>query len=443
MRGPFENSEFRRLFAGRIVTNVGDSFYFVAAMWLVYELTGNAFYSGLAGFLTLAPSALQFLAGPLVDRWSIRRTLTGTQAVQAVVVLAVPLAAAYGVLSVWVILAVMPALAALNQLVYPAQTAALPRLLDDDDLVAANSAFAVAYQGVDMVANAAGGALIALVGGVALFALDAFTFGAAALLFATVAVPPAGESAGGTDSGNEVPTAADGGDPNAEDAGAGDPGSPTDYLEQLREGASVLRGTFLAPLIAGAAVLNLAAGMTLAAMPAYADALGAAGLDGSLGGAGAYGILMAAFAGGNLLGALGANVVSNRPFGRILVYGFACSAVLWSVALAADWLPVTALVMALAFVPAGAVNVQLAAVVQSAVPDRLVGRVSSTLGSASAAAIPVGSLVGGAVAGAFGPRTALWATAAGFALLSAFVLTRPSLRGLPVVEQIEIGGDLG
>jgi len=158
MRGPFENSEFRRLFAGRIVTNVGDSFYFVAAIWLVYELTGNAFYSGLAGFLTLAPSALQFLAGPLVDRWSIRRTLTGTQAVQAVVVLAVPLAVAYGVLSVWVILAVMPALAALNQLVYPAQTAALPRLLDDD-LVAANSAFAVAYQGVDMVANAAGGDL--------------------------------------------------------------------------------------------------------------------------------------------------------------------------------------------------------------------------------------------------------------------------------------------
>jgi hypothetical protein len=68
MQGPFGHRGFRRLFAGRVVTNVGDSLYFVAAMWLVYRLTGDPVYSGIAGFLTLAPAALQFLVGPLVDR---------------------------------------------------------------------------------------------------------------------------------------------------------------------------------------------------------------------------------------------------------------------------------------------------------------------------------------------------------------------------------------
>lgn len=50
MRGPFESSEFRRLFAGRVITNVGDCIYFVAAMWLVYELSGNVLYSDWPAF---------------------------------------------------------------------------------------------------------------------------------------------------------------------------------------------------------------------------------------------------------------------------------------------------------------------------------------------------------------------------------------------------------
>lgn len=72
------NPWFRRLFVGRIVTNAGDSVYFVAAMWLAFELGGSSFYTGLAGALTLAPRALQYVVGPLVDRRSKRRVLVVT-----------------------------------------------------------------------------------------------------------------------------------------------------------------------------------------------------------------------------------------------------------------------------------------------------------------------------------------------------------------------------
>ncbi|MZE66935.1 MFS transporter, partial [Bacillus anthracis] len=44
-----KNRNFLLLFLGRIFTNIGDSLYYVAAMWLVYKLSGNPFYSGLAG----------------------------------------------------------------------------------------------------------------------------------------------------------------------------------------------------------------------------------------------------------------------------------------------------------------------------------------------------------------------------------------------------------
>lgn len=438
MRGPFHNRDFRRLFAGRVVTNVGDSLYFVAAMWLVYKLTNDPFYSGLAGFLTMAPSALQFLAGPLVDRWSIRRTLTGTQAIQGVVVLIVPAAHLAGVLTAELVLVVMPLLALLNQLVYPAQTAALPRLLDEEDLVAANSAFSIAYQGIDMVANAAAGLLVALIGAVWLFAVDAVTFGVAALLFVTVVVPAAngGDEPVDPDATRDEPAeeavATDGGERSA------DPGAPDGYLDRLREGASYLRGTFLLWLVGGAAMVNFTAGMMLAAMPAYADTMAVPSVLASLGDAGAYGVLMAGFAAGNLLGAVGANLVDDWRFGYLQIVGFAISGVLWISAIAADWLPLTAVGVALALLPIGVTNVQLAAVVQSAPPKNLVGRVSSVLGSATAAAIPVGSLAGGAVAGAFGPQTAMFVLGFGTLGLAAYVLAIPSLRRLPAAGEIEL-----
>jgi hypothetical protein len=49
MQTVLRNRNFARLFADRLVTNIGDSVYFVAAMWLVWEPTGNEFCTGLAG----------------------------------------------------------------------------------------------------------------------------------------------------------------------------------------------------------------------------------------------------------------------------------------------------------------------------------------------------------------------------------------------------------
>lgn len=47
----FQNADFRRLFLGRLVTNAGDSLYAVAAMWLVYSLSGSTLYTGIDGEL--------------------------------------------------------------------------------------------------------------------------------------------------------------------------------------------------------------------------------------------------------------------------------------------------------------------------------------------------------------------------------------------------------
>lgn len=439
MDGALADGRFRRLLAGRAVTNFGDSIYMIAAMWLVYELTGNPFYTGVAGFLTLAPSAFQFLAGPLADKWRIRRTLVATQLIQALLVVLVPVAQVLDVLTVWLVLIVMPAIASLNQLANPTMVAALPRLLDDEDLVEGNSALAIANQGIDMIGYGLGGLFVGALGAIGVFLLDAVTFSLAAALFATVAVPSTTPDSDTADSSLADPSrnAARSEDVSV-DGGAIPDADDEPYLRRLRSGFSYVYGTVMTWLIVGAAAVNFTAGIAIAVMPVYADSLVIPSVLGAIGGAGAYGILMGSFAAGNLLGAAGANLVDDRPLGGLLIIGLATGGVLWMGAIAVDWLPITALLLMGAFIPVGMVNVHVAALVQSAPPEDLVGRVSSVLGSATAVTIPIGSLIGGTAAGLVGPRTAMFVVGGGMLLLAVYVLLHPELRALPQVDQVEI-----
>lgn len=156
MDSVLRNRAFRSLALGRLVTNAGDSLYSVAAMWLVWELSRSPGMTAVAGFLSALPSVLQLFAGPLVDRWPLRRLLVATQLLQAAFVLVVPVAAFLGRLTVPVVLVVMPLLALCNQLAYPAQSAAVPRLVRKEQLVSANSVLATAYQGANLVQRARG-----------------------------------------------------------------------------------------------------------------------------------------------------------------------------------------------------------------------------------------------------------------------------------------------
>lgn len=409
----YSNAAFMRLFLGRFVTNAGDSMYSIAAMWLVYDLTGSPFYTGLAGFLVRVPSSLQFLVGPLVDRWSLRWLLVSTQFIQGICVLAIPIAAATGHLSVWLVILLMPVLTFLNQFVYPAQVATLPRIIEEDQLVRANSLFSFAYQGVNMVFNAASGVLIAIIGAVALYLVDAVTFGIAFLLFLGLTIP-------------DETTA------RSEDDEDGD---DRRYLVKLREGFSYIYGSAILAMLLGAVLANFAYGLIIAVLPAFAA---------SLGGPEVYGLLTAAMAAGTLAGAVIASVVEDYPYGWITIVGYLVSAASWFAALVVPWLPATIAFFFVAFVPIGTNNVILASMLQSAVDNALLGRVSAVISSISTVMLPIGSLLGGLIASAFGIMTALSGMVAALAFLSIYFLVRPRLRTLPpVAEADEVALGLG
>jgi MFS family permease len=177
------------MFLGRIVTNIGDTLYAVAAMWLVSDLGGSTLYTGLAGFLTIIPRFIQFFGGPFIDRIPIRPLLIVTQCIQCVLLLIIPLAHYFDLLSVALVLIISPIITTFNMLVYPAQIASLPKIVEEKELTQANSLFTFAYQGIETGCNAIAGVLLVGIGAVSIYLLDSVLFLMGALLFSMINSP--------------------------------------------------------------------------------------------------------------------------------------------------------------------------------------------------------------------------------------------------------------
>jgi hypothetical protein len=168
----YKNRPFIKLLGRRLVTNIGDSLYAVAAMWLVHDLSHSTFYTGLAGFLTMFPQALQFLTGPIVDRSSNIKILLMSQAVQFALVITIPVFYFLGILNLYWVLIVMPIVSFVDQFAFPAQSNLLPRLIPKEQLAAGNAWMSITYQGAGLIFNSVAGVLIGLIGSIYMYMLD-------------------------------------------------------------------------------------------------------------------------------------------------------------------------------------------------------------------------------------------------------------------------------
>jgi MFS family permease len=405
----FKNPNFLFLFLGRLVTNAGDSLYYVAAMWLVFELGGSAFYTGLAGFLTLLPQSLQFLSGPFVDRWSLKKTLVVSQLLQCILILVIPITHYMGILNVTLVLIIMPIIALIGQIAYPVQSATLPRILAKKDLVKGNSAFSFAYQGIDLTFNALAGILVSLVGAISLYVIDSVTFIIAVLLFLSLKIPERERQEEVSDEQKSIKKAVH------------------RYVNEIKEGFAFIKGTLLWKIILGSVFANFAMGATIATLPALGETLGGPEL---------YGYYLAALSAGSLLGALSAAWLGKFPLGKLAIVSFVFSSLFWMLSAIIPWVPLSLAFFGMAWIPIGGTNVIFSSMLQSIIPEHMMGRIFSALMSINTVAMPIGSLIGGTMTDLVGSVIVFGST--GFALLFVpiYWAVNSILRNLPIVEEI-------
>ncbi len=193
------NRSFVALWLGQTISFIGDYFNWLAIPILVERMTGSSLMVGLVIiFQTLPMLLLGPVAGVFVDRWDRKRTMVVADVLRALLVL--PCLLVQTADQIWIYYLVGFLMSCVSRFFFPAQNAALPLIVsDEDDLLAANGLMQI-VQTVGMLAGPAlAGLTIGMWGERVAFIADSLTFfiSAAAILTMTVPRTTSGRRAAG------------------------------------------------------------------------------------------------------------------------------------------------------------------------------------------------------------------------------------------------------
>ena len=187
---PLRVRSFRRLAAGKLVSQLGDWLTLAALIgWLYGETASTEHVAGLL-LVRLGPPILGgSLAVFLVDRLPKRNLLIGVELARGIAVGGALLGVLSGELTlVYAALAVSGGLAALSAAAVPAL---VPSLVPDEQLPAANASLEIGKDGAMALGAAAAGLALAYVGAEVALAVDLGTFVLASVLYAGLRIPAA------------------------------------------------------------------------------------------------------------------------------------------------------------------------------------------------------------------------------------------------------------
>jgi MFS family permease len=173
------NRDFRRLFLASVISLGGDWFLFVALGGLVLEVTGEATAVGIMIFAQEAPIFLATpWAGWLADRFDRRRLMIACDLARTVTCVAFLLV---GPGNLWLAYVLLVCLSLFAAVFDPAQSAALPNVVDPEDLPTANALGGSLWGTMLAVGAALGGVVAAIFGRNVAFIVDAVSFALSAL----------------------------------------------------------------------------------------------------------------------------------------------------------------------------------------------------------------------------------------------------------------------
>jgi MFS family permease len=168
---------YRRYFAGQVVSLSGNWMQTVGELWLVLSLTSNPLAVGVTTALQFTPMLLfGALGGVVADRMDKRRLLMFTQAAMALPALTLWLLASSGVVQPWMIFALVFVRGAVNAIDNPARQAFLVELVSSARLVNAVGLNSALVQVARVAGPALAGITIAPVGVSDCFLVNAASF---------------------------------------------------------------------------------------------------------------------------------------------------------------------------------------------------------------------------------------------------------------------------
>jgi MFS family permease len=182
------NHNFRQLWLGQVVSQLGDWFNTIALFTLVLRLTGSGRAVGLVLVARFLPSVvLGPLSGVLADRFNRRHIMIASDVARALVVLGFLFIRSPE--QVWLVYLLTVLQLAFSAFFEPARSAALPSVVAPRDLLTANAISSVTWSAMLTLGAAVGGPVTDWFGTDAAFVIDSLTYVVSALLVASVRLP--------------------------------------------------------------------------------------------------------------------------------------------------------------------------------------------------------------------------------------------------------------
>ncbi|HEY8347102.1 MAG TPA: MFS transporter [Symbiobacteriaceae bacterium] len=378
-------------FAANIISDFGNRLTNLAIPWFVLETTGSLSKAGVTGFFSVLPIVLAtFFGGPLIERLGYKRVSVLADILSGITVALVPLLHATVGLSFWQLQVLVFLGAFLDAPGSTARDAMVPELgsAAGVPLERVNAISQVAYRLTVLGGPLVGGLLIGAIGASNVLWVDAVTFAISAVLIG--AGIPAGLVQQPQPQG----------------------GGLAGYVRDLTEGLRFVRADRLVfTMLAVITVANfLDSPSSSVLLPGYAEQV--------IGSPTALGGVLSAMGLGSVLSALVFAAVGPR-LPRRIVYLVAWVVVALPI-LGMAQLPGLPLMIALAFlygVGAGPLNPIIGTVLQERVPLEMRGRVFGLVKALAWMAMPVGPVLGGFAAEAWGLRPTYTAIAVVYLLL--------------------------
>jgi MFS family permease len=180
---------FALLWFGGLISLMGDSVLLVALPYFVFQKTGSTLASAVMVAAELLPRLLfGSIAGVFVDRWDRKKVMVITSIAQGIIIL--PLLLVRSSDSMWIVYTVSFFQTALALFFGPAENALLPLLVNEKELLPANSLNALNNNLARLIGPPVGGALLALSGLIGVVIFDSITFLIAGLMIMVITYSP-------------------------------------------------------------------------------------------------------------------------------------------------------------------------------------------------------------------------------------------------------------
>ncbi|HVA92037.1 MAG TPA: MFS transporter [Chloroflexota bacterium] len=355
--------DFWIFWTGQAISVLGTSFTTLALPLLVYRLTGSAVnlaFSSAAEFLPYLLFGL--IIGAWVDRTDRKRLMIVVNLLQALVIVTIPVLAAFGHLAVEWIYVIGFLASTLGICFNSAEFAVIPNLVGQDDLVTANGRLQASYSAMSIIGPLLAGGLAAVMPIERLLYIDAASFLIAALTLGMIARSFNPEE-------KRAPSSI-----------------RRDIVEGLRYvlGHPVLRNISLMM-----AMVNFVGATTGAELVFFARQR----LDA---GNAQIGVLFAAQSAGVIVLSLAAGPLRKRfSFSRVALSALMIDGLLTVGFAVVHWYPLSVVLWGLQAGFGILFNINTGSLRQAIVPSHLLGRVISIAGVLAWSAIPIGTVLGG------------------------------------------------